>query len=449
MIKYLGIALFAAGLTVFLIRHFIMILFLTAAGGDAIYKNIYINDIPVGGLSRQQAQNVLQKAGSPDSKIIGFVYNDSLIYSFTFADFGVEYDFTALVDEAFLYGKTGTRRQRYRALRALEFEPHKIIGKPVRRYNEALIPERLEAVRAQASILPVNASIRLEAGEFIITEAKPGRTPDMQEAQRQLKQILISKKPGHIELEMHSVLPAYNSGHFENARSLLGSFYTEYWGGDEIPRNINIRLAAANINNTVVYPGEVFSTREAIGPSTPERGYAMAAIIVDGQLTEDYGGGICQVASTLYNAALYAELPIKERANHSLGVQYMDLGFDAAIAGDYMDLKFQNNLEYPILIVAGAQNGILEARIYGHEKRPPNRTIAFVSELVEVIPPGPGRILLDENLPSGHVLVNAEPRNGYKYELFRIVFVDGEQVKREKVNTSIYRPVQGVVTRGP
>ena len=449
MLRY--IAIVTSGLVLFFLvaRHVAVVRFLSTINNDIIFENIYINGYAVGGMMPAEAKNALREAAGLDRQIIGFVHNDSLIYKFTFKDFGAEYDFSQLVSEAFLYGRTGSRRERYDKLRALEHRSHEILGQPIYRYNEALIPERLELVRKQASLLPVNAYMRLESAGFVITEGVPGHTPDMQEAAEQVKKILISRQPGQVELNMHTILPTYNAQHFSQAKSLLGSFYTPYTGGEEMPRNINIRLAAAHINNTVVYPGDVFSTREALGPITPEQGYTAASVIVDGQMVEDFGGGVCQVASTLYNAVLFAELPVIERANHSIKVQYLDFGFDAAIAGDYMDLKFKNNLSYPVLVTARASGGILEIQIYGRETRPPNRTLAFVSELIEVIPPEPERILIDDNLPSGHVLVSTEPRDGYRYELFRIIFIDGEQVEKEKINTSVYRPVQGVITKGP
>jgi len=429
-------------------RHLSIAHFLTASAGDTIFDNIYINDVAVGGLSPEDAMSALQSASGLEQKVIGFVFNDSLVYSLTFTDFGAEYDFRLMAGEAFSYGRTGSRRERYAKLRALENAPHKIVGEALYRYDETLVHERLEDVRMQTSILPVNAAMRLDNGRFAITEGTPGRTPDIQAAADELRKILASRESGRIPLKMHRIPPTYTTEHFSAAQSLLGAFSTVYFGGEEIPRSINIRLAASLINNTVIYPGDVFSTRSAVGPGTPEQGYARAAVIVDGRLMEDYGGGLCQVASTLYNAVLYAELPIIERANHSMKVQYLDAGFDAAIAGDYMDLKFKNNSGYPILLAANARDGEIVIHIYGRETRPPNRTLAFVSELAEVIPPEPERVLIDENLPSGLVLVSTEPQDGYKYELFRIVFIDGEQVERKRVNTSVYRPIQGVITRG-
>ena len=450
MLRYLVITLCAGVLMFFFARQLIMIRFLTANANDTIHNNIYINGIAVGKMTPSEAKAALQKVARLDRQVINFLYNNSLISSYTFADFGAEYDFTNLVEQAYFHGRAGSRQERYAKLRALENAPFEITGTPIFRYNEATIPERLEAVRSRASIVPVSASMRKDNNEFVITEGTPGRTPNMQEAAEELRRILKNQEfGGQIELNMQEILPEYQAKHFEQAQSLLGQFSTVYTGGEEIPRSINIRLAASHINNRVVFPGEVFSTREAIGPSTPERGYSMAAVIVDGRLVEDYGGGVCQVASTLYNALLYAELKILERANHSLKVYYLDAGFDAAIAGDYMDLKFRNNTEYPVLVTAFARDGLLQISIYGHETRPPNRTLAFVSEQIEVIPPKPEQILVDENLPSGHVLIDKEPRNGYKYELFKIVFINGEQIEREKVNTSIYRPVQGIIFKGP
>jgi len=461
MLRYLTIALIILGFAILIflfVRHLAVMRFLSVSEGETIHQNIYINGLAVGGLPPAEANIALQKATELDKKVIGFIYNDRLIHSFTFADFDAKYDFTALVEEAFLYGRTGSRREQYTQLRALEHTPYEITGEPPYLYNEAAIPERLEAVRSQASMLPTSATMRRESYRegyhedyrFVITDGTPGRTPDMQKAAEQLRQILADRRfGGQVILEMHIVQPTYDAEDFSQAQSLLGKFSTTYLGGEEIPRSINIRLAASLINNTVVYPNEIFSAREAVGPCTPEQGYAMSTVILSGQLVEAYGGGVCQVVSTLYNAILYAELSVIERANHSIKIHYLDFGFDAAIAGDYMDFKFKNNTDYPVLVVASAQEGHLEVRLYGRETRPPNRTLAFVSERIEVIPPEPERVLLDENLPSGHVLVNTEPQNGYKYELFRIIFIDGEQVGKEKVNTSIYRPIQGVITKGP
>ena len=439
-------------LTVFVVRHLFILRFLAADTGYFIFPNIAIHGTMVGGLSPQDAERTLQNTFQPglDRQTIGLSYNDSLVYSFTFQDFGAIYDFSALVEMAFQYGRTGTRQERYTAIRGLEDKALNITEMPGYSFDVSLIPVRLEAVRTQSTIMPVNASMRLEGEEFVITGGTPGRTPNLEAAVEELRLLLSRNQSGVIPLQMQAIDPTYSIAHFERSQSLLGEFATSflYYGGDETPRNVNVRLAASHIHNKLVFPGEVFSLREVVGPSTPERGYALATVIVGGQLVDGYGGGICQVASTLYNAVLFAELPIVERANHSLRVQYLDYAFDAAIAGDYMDLKFTNDSEHPILVASSAREGILHIRIFGHETRPANRSLAFENELLEVISPEPDKILYDEQLPSGHVLINTESHDGFKYALYKLIFEDGELVGRERTNISIYRPIQGIVTRG-
>lgn len=99
-----------------------------------------------------------------------------------------------------------------------------------------------------------------------------------------------------------------------------------------------------------------------------------------GKVVDSYGGGICQVSTTLYNAVLNAELEVLERHNHTMIVTYVDPSKDAAIAEGLMDLRFANNTDYLIYISGYAYGGELTFTIYGHETRDPNRTVEYVSE---------------------------------------------------------------------
>ncbi len=106
-----------------------------------------------------------------------------------------------------------------------------------------------------------------------------------------------------------------------------------------------------------LYPGEVFSTNEHYGITSIENGYASAHVIVDNELVDGLGGGVCQISTNLYNAVLRAELEIVERRNHSLPVGYAPIGFDATLANPYIDFKFRNNYDSPILVCAWIDNG--------------------------------------------------------------------------------------------
>jgi len=122
-----------------------------------------------------------------------------------------------------------------------------------------------------------------------------------------------------------------------------------------------------SINNTLVWPGEVFSFNEATGPRTPERGYLPAPIILNGGFDVGYGGGVCQVSSTVYNAALLAKLPIIERHAHTKPVHYVPEGKDATVNYGYLDMKFMNNRDGPLIIKTTLQNGRIHVEFRGEK----------------------------------------------------------------------------------
>lgn len=139
--------------------------------------------------------------------------------------------------------------------------------------------------------------------------------------------------------------------------NVIGSCTTNYV--DNIPRAINVELAAQRINGVVVQPGGNFSFSATILPRTAANGYVEAPIYISGKHGVGTGGGICQVSSTLYAAMVSAGLPATERHAHSLPVDYLPTGLDATIAGNYLDLKFTNTFSQPLMIQAYAEGGTL------------------------------------------------------------------------------------------
>lgn len=125
----------------------------------------------------------------------------------------------------------------------------------------------------------------------------------------------------------------------------------------------NIRLAIQQVNGYVMKSGETVSFNELVGPTTPENGFVKATVYIDGQETEDYGGGICQLSSTLYNAAMEAGLEIVERHPHKGGtVHYVPEGRDATVSYGGVDLKIKNTKPFPVKIFASMDtNGVYVA----------------------------------------------------------------------------------------
>lgn len=145
---------------------------------------------------------------------------------------------------------------------------------------------------------------------------------------------------------------------------LLSSFSTKYNSRDK-DRTTNLVLSAGKINGTVLMPGETFSYNTIVGKRTIEAGYKNAAIYENGQVVDGLGGGICQISTTLYNAALYANLEITERRNHQFVPSYVNAGRDATVVYGTTDFKFKNNRSYPIKIICSVSGGIAKFEIYG------------------------------------------------------------------------------------
>lgn len=148
------------------------------------------------------------------------------------------------------------------------------------------------------------------------------------------------------------------------ASGAIGSFSTKF-NLDNTPRVNNLKTASIAIDGTIVQPGQVFSYNETVGPTTQARGYQKSKIFVNGKEKQGYGGGVCQVSSTLYNAAMDAGLEIIERHQHSKDVAYIGKNKDAATSYGVIDLKFKNTLHHPIQINSYIQDNTLYIDIFG------------------------------------------------------------------------------------
>lgn len=142
-----------------------------------------------------------------------------------------------------------------------------------------------------------------------------------------------------------------------NSGNVIGTCSTNY--DASIPRATNVAVAAERINGVVLQPGQSFSFSQTILPRTTANGYVEAPIFVSGKVGSGIGGGVCQVSSTLYAAMIDAGLPATERHPHSRQVDYLPAGYDAAIAGNYLDLRFTNIYSSALQIQASAVNGVV------------------------------------------------------------------------------------------
>ena len=229
-------------------------------------------------------------------------------------------------------------------------------------------------------------------------------------------------------------------------KDVLGSFHTDY-SSSAAGRAKNVQNGAEKINGSVIYPGEQFSVYEAVSPFDAENGYELAGSYENGTTVQTYGGGICQVSTTLYNAVILSELQVDERYNHSMIVTYVQPSMDAAIAGTAKDLKFTNSTDAPIYIEGYTSGGQIYFTIYGEESRPSNRKVTFESETISKTEPGV-TLQADGGHGIGYFATLTSSHTGYTARLWKVVTVDGVEESRTEFNSSRYNPSNRVLAVG-
>ena len=414
---------------------------------DKIYSHIYIHGVPVGGLSRSEADAVLMERFQTrlEARTVEYTRDGKTLAEFTFKDFGAMLDFTKLLDAAFEYSYLRNFPMRVSRMFGRAYEINDSV-------DFAFESDKVEAVLASLSnefdVVPVNASFSKVNGKILVSPESDGYGINIEAAGISTARVLDSFSSGVVELEIVTVQPRYTTADFEFEKAFIGVFESQMPDGSETPRGRNVNRAANRINNRVLFPNDVFSASALIGAHLPDSGYETAVVLLRGEPVEDIGGGVCQVVTALYNAVLNAELEVIQRHNHSARVSYADLGFDATVAGDYYDLKFKNNTSSPVLISSWLENNLLQVSIIGEENRPPERSIRFVSEKVEVTPPEPYREVVDPTVPRGERLITLESQMGYQVEVHKVIYMENEEVERVKISTSTYKPLQGIIAIG-
>lgn len=204
----------------------------------------------------------------------------------------------------------------------------------------------------------------------------------------------------------------------------------------------NVIIAADAVDLTVVHPHEIFSFNKVVGVRTQTKGYEASLMYENGKVVSGVGGGICIVATSLYNAALNCGLKIVEREHHSGRVSFAEPGLDSAVAFGSEDLAFKNNTGAPIHIRCVVQNGELVTAFYGR-KRSNLEVKVFTKDYVET----PYQVFMkeDPSLPDGQLIVDQKAATGYDVTTMRIFKVNGQLVSTEEVSHDTVAPRDKVI----
>ena len=215
----------------------------------------------------------------------------------------------------------------------------------------------------------------------------------------------------------------------------------------KVARTANVRLAAKLINGTILNPGEEFSYNKTVGPRTKARGFQEAAIFAQGEVVDGIGGGICQTSSTLYMAAVKANMKTTQRSNHSFYVDYAPKGEDATVVYGSLDFKFKNTSKYPIKIVATSENNWVKVRIMGTEPDEV-RTVKLTKETHSTTP-YTTREKISSELKPGERVVEQKGQPGLSMTVYRNVYdKNGKLVESYVENKSKYKPMPEIVLVG-
>lgn len=334
----------------------------SVADGNNIVLGVRVDGQNIGGMSKSDAEKILTNVAAQKIHPLKFRYGGD-----EFVVTPEEIGLTPLVDkaaqEAFNYGRGGTTVGNFNEQVKCVLNGRNVhVGAE---YDAALLEEKLNGIAAQVNQDPVNAVCKLADGNVI--EKIPGiigKKLNVTQLAESLKDPLttLNLPQTAINLELEDVAPFITTEDIGAIDSILGTYSTYYYPGD---RGDNIWLAATSISHKIVKPSWTFSFNDTVGERTWEAGYKMAGVIVNGKPDVDYGGGVCQVSSTLYNAVLLAGLTPTDRTPHYFQSSYIGYGRDATVADGQIDFKFRNDLLHNVYLLADAYGSKLTVYVLG------------------------------------------------------------------------------------
>lgn len=411
-----------------------------------IIEGVSIGTVDVGGMTEDEAEDALNDYVNGLKNTTFTLTGAKGSIDVTAAEMGIFADVSATVKEALALGQSGSLIERYKATADLENSQVTIdlnLG-----IDKQMTGQLLYGKRDKLNIQAIHNGLSRQNGTFQYVPGQSGTEVDIVSSVYEIEKFISEWEEGQSEITLitQTVEPKGNEEQLAQVQDLLGTFSTNF-SSSASGRAKNVRNGCAKINGTIVYPGDEFSVYLAVNPFTKENGYELAGSYLNGTTVESFGGGICQVSTTLYNAAILAELDITMRYNHSMIVNYVDPSADAAIAGTYKDLRFINNYDVPIYIEGVCNGGVITFNIYGKETRQANRTVSYESETLETTNPDT-QFNLSSSYEGGYYKVTQSAHKGIKARLWKVVTVDGVEQSREVFNNSTYKASPKIVTIG-
>ena len=303
----------------------------------------------------------------------------------------------------------------------------------------------LASLKSTVDIAPRDATFRVVAGGIELVPSRPGRTLDVDAARAAVEKAMLSGTSRVASVTTSATAPARTTAEAKamGITGIVGSYTTTYGGTPG--RLHNVQLVADLIDGALVAPGARFSFNETTGERNAAKGFEEAPVIINGELENGIGGGVCQVSTTVFNAAFEAGLSIEKRTNHALYISHYPLGRDATVNYPDLDLVFRNDTDRWILVRTFVGPGSLTVNLYG---APTGRRVETETAPLEVVGKVPWKRIDDDTMFKGEKVVErfgAPPR---KTSVTRRVYAPGGTLMYDTTWSSYYVGEPTVVRLG-
>lgn len=411
---------------------------------DRICQGVKVGGVAVGGLSVAAARERIAQEYARITAGAPLVYEyDNLTWPIKQSDIDLQVDIEAMADEAYAVGRTGGifRQLRERYLTINQGRELPLLVK----YDETKLAAVVRRMAQDIDVPAQDAGLYVDGAEVVLRPEVIGRQTDIARTLADSNALLRRQLPVRQQVTVREIMPLIRTADLADIDGLVASFTTKFDTADE-NRVQNIALAAHSIDGVLVKDGEEFSFNRLVGPRLADLGYKEAPVFIDGELVPDWGGGVCQVSSTLYNAALLSGMDIVTRTAHPRPPAYVPLGQDATVADNLIDFAFKNATGYNIYIRSEVGDGQVSIFVYGHRDEDPPDFYIVNSER-KILEPNT-IIKQDPSLAVGEQIVEAEGQRGFRVTTYRVKTWHNQEVGRELLATDEYKPQDRVIRIG-
>lgn len=412
-------------------------------GGLVIPEGVSVGGVPVGGLTDVAAYQKLLRLTEKYERegVLELTYGSNKA-DLKIKDLKLEYELEKPVKEAFrLQGKAASQ-----ADGTGEEKLSELVVELPKKYETDKIDEAIKAISKGIYEEPVDDTIEVKDGEFSIKKGKPGKGVDSKKMKVEIESAMDRQYSGKIEgvageLEQKTL----KESDIARLTGVIGSSSTYYNEGN-VSRSNNVKRSAACFNGLVVRPGETVSFNQL----TDIGGYEQALVIDgNGDIVMGVGGGLCQTATTLFQAAVHADMTIVESNCHSLPSEYTELAKDAMVSG-WSDLKFRNDLDFPVIIQAWAGGGEVHFEFLGDTEKK-NYEVNIVPGEVTTIGFDVKEVE-DPTVTPGDRVIEKQGQNGYRVATYIYNGRTGETYKLRdnyyETRTQVVRVNNGLASPG-